>query len=159
MSFLAALSMTFPFVVGVSRWRWPAADVLLWECAPARQWVLLGLREKPQMASLPNGDRAVLELRKIADYCLNPFHPRGRHKARVFRTALGIERRDAAWLRETFLDAARDKDAVALEGDALGTRWRIDVSVSRQNRQIVVRTVWIVRTGEDFPRFVTCWVL
>jgi hypothetical protein len=33
---------------------------------------------------LPNADLAVFDIRKIADYCLNPLHPRGRHKARVF---------------------------------------------------------------------------
>ncbi len=34
---------------------------------------------------LPHGDQAILDMRKIEDYCLNPSHPRGRHKARVFR--------------------------------------------------------------------------
>ena len=37
---------------------------------------------------LPGGDKAVLDIRKIEDYCLSPIHPRGRHKARVFREAL-----------------------------------------------------------------------
>ena len=32
---------------------------------------------------LPNGDRAVVELAKLTDYCLDPGHPRGRHKARA----------------------------------------------------------------------------
>jgi hypothetical protein len=48
------------------------------------------------MNFLPNNDRAILDIRKIEDYCLNPAHPRGRHKAQVFRRALGIERADAA---------------------------------------------------------------
>ena len=55
------------------------------------------------MASLPNADRAVLDLRKIEDYCLSPAHPRGRHKARVFRDALGIGRSEAEWLRQALL--------------------------------------------------------
>jgi hypothetical protein len=33
------------------------------------------------------------------------------------------------------------------------------VAVRRHDLSAVVRTIWIVRTGEDFPRFVTCWVL
>jgi hypothetical protein len=41
------------------------------------------------MAPLSNANRAILDLRKIDDYCLNASHPRGRHKARVFRDALG----------------------------------------------------------------------
>lgn len=33
---------------------------------------------------LPNGDRAVVDIVKLTDYCLSTTHPRGRHKARVF---------------------------------------------------------------------------
>jgi hypothetical protein len=49
---------------------------------------------------LPHGDEAILDIRKIKDYCLSPSHPRGRHKARVFREALDLQRRDAVWLRD-----------------------------------------------------------
>jgi hypothetical protein len=111
------------------------------------------------MAGLPNGNRAVLDLRKIEDYCLNPFHPSGRHKARVFRNALGIGRNDSRWLQATFLASAREDEAIRLAEDSIGQRWRIDIAVARQDRNAVVRTIWIVRAGEDVPRFVTCWVL
>ena len=39
---------------------------------------------------LLNGDRAIVELVKLRDYSLSETHPRGRHKARVFRAALGL---------------------------------------------------------------------
>jgi hypothetical protein len=55
---------------------------------------------------LPNATQAVIDVRKLEDYCLNPSHPRGRHKARVLREALDLHRSDAAWLRETLLEAA-----------------------------------------------------
>jgi hypothetical protein len=54
---------------------------------------------------LPHGDQAILDMRKIGDYCLNPSHPRGRHKARVFREALDLQRSDASWLRDALLEA------------------------------------------------------
>jgi len=54
---------------------------------------------------LPHGDEAILDVRKIEDYCLSPSHPRGRHKARVFREALDLQRSDAAWLRDVLLEA------------------------------------------------------
>ena len=38
---------------------------------------------------LPNGDRAVIDIAKLRDYCLSPDHLRGRHKARVFAAAQG----------------------------------------------------------------------
>jgi hypothetical protein len=40
---------------------------------------------------LPNGDRADLGT-KLSDYVLNSEHRRGRHKARVFESSLGITR-------------------------------------------------------------------
>jgi hypothetical protein len=108
---------------------------------------------------LPNGDRAVLDIRKIEDYCLNPMHPRGRHKARVFREALEVRRSDAAWLRDVLLEAARDGGASHLATDTWGSHWRVDTAIARHGKSAVVRTIWIVRTGESVPRFVTCWVL
>ena len=101
------------------------------------------------MAHVPNADRAILNLRKIEDYCLSPAHPRGRHKAREFRKALGLSRSDAQWLREALLNGLRQGDAVELASDDLGSRWRVDVPVARHGKSVVVRTVWIVRSGEQ----------
>ncbi len=108
---------------------------------------------------LPHSDRAILDIRKIEDYCLSPMHPRGRHKARVFRETLDLERGDAAWLREVLLEAARDSNASRLATDAWGSHWRVDAAIGRHRKSAVVRTIWILRTGEDVPTFVTCWVL
>ena len=44
---------------------------------------------------LPNSDKAVVEIGKPLDYSLNPHHAVGKHKARVFRSALGITMEDA----------------------------------------------------------------
>lgn len=108
---------------------------------------------------LPNSDRAVLDIRKIEDYCLNLSHPRGRHKARVFREALDLKQSDAAWLRDALLEAARFSEAAQVAADAWGTYWRFDETVRRHGKSAVVRTIWIVRAGENVPRFVTGWVL
>jgi uncharacterized protein DUF6883 len=108
---------------------------------------------------LPRGDRAILDIRKIREYCLNPAHPRGRHKARVFRDALGIQQSDAVWFRAVLLEAARSGDALHLGTDGWGSQWRLDMSIERQGKRGVVRTIWIVRAGDEVPRFVTCWVL
>ena len=111
------------------------------------------------MAPIPDAERAVLDIRKIEAYCLDPSHPRGRHKARVFREALGLGQRDAAWLRSAFLDGVQRAEATELAHDKFGIRWQVDISLTRQGRQVVVRTIWIVRSSEEIPRFVTCWVL
>ena len=111
------------------------------------------------MPVLPNAANAILDLRKLEDYCLDTSHPRGRHKARVFRDALALSRHDAGWLRNTLLDGILAADAQEVSRDRFGSRWRADVPVARQDQRVVIRTVWIVRTGETPPRFLTCWVL
>jgi hypothetical protein len=108
---------------------------------------------------LPNGDRAIFDIRKIEDYCLSVEHPRGRHKARIFREALGIERVDAAVLRGEFLEAARTGVASPAGEDEWSSRWQVDVAISRQDKRAVVTTIWMARADEQVPRFVTCWVL
>lgn len=39
---------------------------------------------------LPGGTGAIVELSKLRDYCLDPHHPRGRHKAWVFLSGTGF---------------------------------------------------------------------
>ena len=48
---------------------------------------------------LPNCQRAVVDIEKLRDYCLSTEHPRGRHKARVFATTLGLTADNAELLR------------------------------------------------------------
>jgi hypothetical protein len=85
---------------------------------------------------LPHGDKAILDIRKIEDYCLNPSHPRGRHKARVFREALDLQRDDAAWLRDALLEAARSSETFPIAVDPLGHSLapRCDHQATRQER-------------------------
>ncbi|MBW4564553.1 MAG: hypothetical protein KME32_26170 [Mojavia pulchra JT2-VF2] len=40
-----------------------------------------------RIMKLLNPERAIVETEKIAGYCLNPEHPQGKHKARVFQSA------------------------------------------------------------------------
>jgi hypothetical protein len=111
------------------------------------------------MTRLPNAEQATLDIRKLERYCLDPSHLRGRHKARVFREALDIGQRDAAWLRDTLLEAARSTEALSIGSDAWGAYWRLDVPIRRQNKSAVVRSTWMVRIGESRPTLITCWVL
>jgi hypothetical protein len=54
---------------------------------------------------LPNAEAAVVDIVKLREYSLNPDHPKGKHKARVFLAALGIDENDAEQLREIILRA------------------------------------------------------
>ena len=61
---------------------------------------------------LPNGENAIVDIRKLRDYCLNPDNPRGSNKARVFAAALGITVADAELLREKLLDATQTNEVI-----------------------------------------------
>ena len=108
---------------------------------------------------LPNGDKAVVEDAKLIDYCLNPNHPRGRHKARIFEAVLGITRLHAALLRHALLAAAANEDATEGEADQFGCRYIVDFDLEGPTGSGRIRSAWIVRAGEDYPRLVTCYVL
>ena len=79
---------------------------------------------------LPNGARAIVDIDKLRNYCLNPEHRRGRHKARVFEVSLGMTIEHAAELRAALLAAARDDDATPAERDEYGTRYVKDFMMS-----------------------------
>ncbi|WP_433996414.1 DUF6883 domain-containing protein [Bradyrhizobium iriomotense] len=70
---------------------------------------------------IPNGENAAVDIRKIEDYCLNPSHPRGRHKARVFRDALDLQRSDASWLRDALLESVLSCEASQITTDRWGS--------------------------------------
>jgi hypothetical protein len=108
---------------------------------------------------LPGGEHAFVDLAKLRDYCLNPLHPRGRHKARVFVSALGLTRADAEFLRDELLRAAREADAVMDDVDEYGERYTIDFGLARDLRRAMVRSTWMVRRGERSPRLTSCYVL
>jgi hypothetical protein len=108
---------------------------------------------------MPNAERAFVDMRKLTGYCLDTAHPRGRHKARVFDSALGLTAIHAEALYNTLLDAACTNDAILGELDEYGQRFVIDFEMSGPAGTATVRSSWIVLHSEDFPRFVSCYVV
>jgi len=108
---------------------------------------------------LPNGDRAVVDIDKLTNYNLNNEHPRGKHTAKVFAAALGLTQENASELQSALLAAANSYEATATDRDEYGQRYVLDFSMSTPAGSAVVRSAWIILTAEDFPRFVTCYIL
>lgn len=108
---------------------------------------------------LPGGEHTVVEIAKLRDYCLNPSHPRGRHKARIFASTLRPTLTNAALLREELLRAAREAEAAKGEADEYGERYTVDFEVARGEQHAIVRSAWIIRRGERMPRLTSCYVL
>ena len=111
------------------------------------------------MARLPNADQAVVPLEKFTEYALNPDHPSGRHKARVFQAALGLTQEDAAFLQATVQVIALTHEANPEEPTVYGERYVIDFELTTDRGSATVRTAWMVRRSEDFPRLTTCYVI
>lgn len=108
---------------------------------------------------LPNAERATVEIEKLRDYCLSETHPRGKHKALVFASVLHITAVDSEYLRAEILSAVLVNEASPSEADEYGQRYVVDFAMKNKGRTATVRTSWIIRTGEDFPRLTSCYVL
>jgi hypothetical protein len=106
---------------------------------------------------LPNGTVAIVDIEKLTGYCLNPEHPRGKHKARVFAT-LGFTAENAEELRAALLTAAATADAQATGRDQYGDRYVIESEIRGPRSTGVVRSGWIVRRDEQAPRLTSCFV-
>ena len=109
--------------------------------------------------TLPNAGKAAVDPRKVSDYCLSLTHPVGRHKAAVFRAALGLTVANAPDLIRMLLHAAQTAQAVPGRADEFGERYETDFEAATPAGRATIRAAWIVRTGEDFPRLTTCYIL
>jgi hypothetical protein len=108
---------------------------------------------------LPYADRAEVSIRKLRDYCLNPLHDEGKHKARVFSSVLGMIAADAEALRDLLLEAVRAYDAQPGYMDAYGQRYAVDFPVEWRGKSAIIRSGWIVEHESDIPRLTSCYLL
>lgn len=106
---------------------------------------------------LPFAENAEIDIRKLREYCLNPVHPEGKHKARLFATALDLTVVDAESLRAILLAAAVEAEVMLGRADSYGQRYTMDVVVEWKGRSAVVRCGWIVEYGSSVPRLTTCF--
>ena len=65
----------------------------------------------------------------------------------------------ATGLRDILLHVAANATAAAGRLDEFGQRYTIDFTLSTQTGAATIRSGWIVRSIEDFPRLTTCFVL
>ena len=110
---------------------------------------------------LPNAENAFVDIAKLRDYSLNSNHPEGKHKARAFLEKLAISRNDAELLRKLILEAILTAEAMEQKPTEYGRRFVVDFELQRGVGVVlyraVVRTAWIIRNEEDFPRLTTCF--
>ena len=111
------------------------------------------------MPKLPNGDRAEIDRRKIDGYVLDPEHRTGRHKARVFAAALGMRADHADVLIEACHRAVAEGECRLERQNEHGAHYSVAFILAFRGRSARVRSLWVVRPNEDFPRFVSAFVI
>ncbi len=106
---------------------------------------------------LPNWECAYIPSPKLHDYLLSKTHPVGRWKARFFR-ALGFDVTNADVLEQQLIAIAHSEDVKDVVRSEHGTKYVIEASLQIPAGGFVrVQTVWIIETGQDYPRFVTAY--
>jgi len=108
---------------------------------------------------LPSGEQAIIDPRKVVDYCLNPGHEDGRHKARLFASILGLTLGDADQLLDALREAAATDEATLGKQDQFGQRYLIDFEFVGPVGAARIRSAWIIGPNETVPRLVTCYIL
>ncbi|MEM8723286.1 MAG: DUF6883 domain-containing protein [Cyanobacteria bacterium P01_G01_bin.39] len=108
---------------------------------------------------IPNAQNAVVDIRKLRDYCLNPEHSAGKHKARLFLATLGMTADNADELRSILLSVVKTEPAKLGRSDAFGQRYTLDFTLKWQNKSAVVRSGWIIEVNSQIPRLTSCYPL
>jgi hypothetical protein len=108
---------------------------------------------------IPNAENAVVDIRKLRDYCLNPEHDDGKHKARLFSSILGMAPDNAEELRQILVEVIQTHEAQLGRRDGFGQRYTLDFTIQWQNRSATLRSGWIIEHDSEIPRLTTCYPL
>lgn len=107
---------------------------------------------------LPFYENACIDIEKLKDYCLNPYHPVGKNKARVFQSLLDLDQNDALWLKNEIFKKLSSSPATEKELDKYGRRYEVEMEIENGDLRANVTTVWILAQGTSYPRFITCYI-
>jgi hypothetical protein len=112
---------------------------------------------------LHNVDRAGFVLDKLTKYSMDPDSPRGKHKAKVWQAALGMDKSHAEDVQQQIMERLPGLPALKDSADEHGERFSVLVPITGPNgRTVDVTTAWIYkRTNGSVstkPRLVTCFV-
>lgn len=111
-----------------------------------------------QPMRLPRAGQARIPTDKLVRYALDPNHERGRHKARVFASALGITAADWRYLHDQILKALPDAEVRGTRIMPFGIAYEVIVMIDGLNGAThPVVTTWTME-GDRPPRLTSTWV-
>jgi hypothetical protein len=101
-----------------------------------------------------------IDPRKLQDYALNPQHPVGSAKARLFQTQLGFTQSNYQLLIDQIAIHAPESEAIPGLSDEYGQRYQVDFWILgiEPEQQEIVRTGWIIKSDEDIARLLTIYI-
>jgi hypothetical protein len=106
--------------------------------------------------NLPNADQAIIPPEKLRDYLLSMDNEDGRSKA-IFLARLGYTRERwsilEADLRSHILSLAAEETTPS----KFGRKFTIRGPLQGPSGEAVLTSIWIIRHGEEVPRFVTAY--
>ena len=106
---------------------------------------------------IPNSDRALIDPVKLHGYLLSRSHPVGRFKA-PFSHALGYSSENWRQLEVDLRTQHLSRDVTLEDHTPYGQKYSIRATlVGPSGSSADVVSVWIVRTSEEPPRFVTAY--
>jgi hypothetical protein len=107
--------------------------------------------------NLPAANRAFIQSEKIRDYLLSAEHSVGRFKAAFFGR-MGYSKEGWLCLHADILQLARSGVALKRQLSTFGQKYEVNgILRGPSGREARVTTIWIVKSGEDFPRLVTVY--
>ena len=109
--------------------------------------------------ALPNVENATIDPRKLTEYALNPDHPVGGHKAKVFNSALGYNQSNAeSFMNQIYAKLPQCEAKIGVL-DVYGQRFTVDIPITGPNgNTVIVRTGWIVRPNSANPELTTLFI-
>jgi hypothetical protein len=106
---------------------------------------------------LPNGAQAEISMEKLIGYCLNPNHPKGKDKARVFKSALAITAENAERLYDLVKQAAIEGEVVQQSNTSFGKIFKVDWIIPG-TENIQLRTTWEIAAQSTYPRLISAFI-
>ena len=108
---------------------------------------------------LPNRESAWIPLAKLDGYLLSEGHPIGRAKARLLRQ-LGFGEDTVDLLSRGLLNIAATQEVTHEVVSPHGVKYVVEGELETPLGNVLrLRTVWIIESGHEQPRFVTAYPL
>jgi hypothetical protein len=108
-------------------------------------------------SNLPNYEKAYVPKQKLSNYLLSETHAVGKVKARYFRS-LGYTEENEDLLADGFLMIAKSEGVSQEITSRYGNKYIIEGElVTPIGTRVRIRTVWVLESHDERPRFVTAY--